>query len=101
VSNYFLSRFSGRALLDTQCGLRRYPVRETLALRARAPGYAFEAEVLLRALAAGLPLVEVPVDVVYPPEGERRSHFRNVRDPVRIVATVVRTLVELRTSGSP
>jgi glycosyltransferase involved in cell wall biosynthesis len=100
VSNFFLSFFADRTLLDTQCGLRRYPVEETLALEARADGYAFEGEVVLRALAAGLPLVEVPITVVYPPDGQRLSHFRRVLDPTRIVATVVRTVVELRFGGS-
>jgi glycosyltransferase involved in cell wall biosynthesis len=96
VSNFFLSAFAGRPLRDTQCGLRRYPVEDTLALATRARGYAFEAEIVLRAVAAGWPLVEVEIPVVYPPEGERRSHFRKVRDPARIVATVVRTALELQ-----
>jgi glycosyltransferase involved in cell wall biosynthesis len=96
VSNYFLSLFAQRTLRDTQCGLRRYPVRETLSLAAHARGYAFEAEVVLRALAAGLPVVEVPVAVVYPAPEEQRTHFRNVRDPLRIVFAVVRTVLELR-----
>jgi glycosyltransferase involved in cell wall biosynthesis len=96
VSNFFLSAFGGRRLSDTQCGLRRYPVGETLALPTRARGYAFEAEVLLRAIAAGLPLVEMPVRVVYPPPGQRVTHFHSFRDPARIVAVVVRTAMELR-----
>jgi hypothetical protein len=96
VSNFFLSHFSGVALSDTQCGLRRYPVRETLALGARARGYAFEAEVILRAVAAKLPIIEERVAVVYPPASERTTHFDSVRDPARIVAVVVRTLHELR-----
>jgi glycosyltransferase involved in cell wall biosynthesis len=99
VSNRFLSIFAGRKLRDTQCGLRRYPVAETLALGARALGYAFEAEVVLRAVAAGLPIVEVPVGVIYPAERFRRTHFRSVRDPARILATVVRTVLELRLGG--
>ena len=67
---------------------------------AAAPdGFAFEAEVVLRAIAAGLPLVEVPVRVVYPLGESRRTHFHNVRDPARIVGTVVRTVLELRTRG--
>ena len=99
VSNFFLSAFAGRPLRDTQCGLRRYPVAETLALASRARGYAFEAEVILRALAAGLPLLEVPVEVVYPRTEDARSHFRTVRDPARIVATVVRTVLDLRLRG--
>ena len=96
VSNFFLSRFARRPLTDTQCGLRRYPIPETLALGARAHGYAFEAEVLLRAARTGLPIVELPVRVVYPREDERATHFDSVRDPARIVAVVLRTLAELR-----
>jgi glycosyltransferase involved in cell wall biosynthesis len=96
VSNFFLSQFAGRPLMDTQCGLRRYPVRETLALGARASGFAFEAEIILRAIAAGWPVVEIPVAVVYPPKDQRRTHFRGVVDPARIVVVVVRTAVDLR-----
>jgi glycosyltransferase involved in cell wall biosynthesis len=96
ISNAFLSCFSGRTLHDTQCGLRRYPVPETLELGARADGYAFEAEIILRALAAGLPVHELPIEVYYPPESERVTHFHSVRDPARIVATVVATVVGTR-----
>jgi hypothetical protein len=96
VSNFFLSAFAGRALRDTQCGLRRYPVAETLKLGARADGFAFEGEVVLRALGAGLVVVEVPIAVVYPEGGAARSHFRRVVDPTLIVGTIARTVVELR-----
>lgn len=95
ISNFFLSRFSGHALHDTQCGMRRYPLQRTLALAASAPGYAFEAEIILRALSAGVPVIEVPVRVHYPPESERVTHFDSVKDPARIVAAVVRTLVDV------
>ena len=100
VSNYFLSLFAGRSLRDTQCGLRRYPVAETLALAARSGGFAFEGEIVLRALAASLPVVEVPIAVVYDPSARQGSHFRRVLDPTRIVATVVWTVFELRLGGS-
>jgi len=96
ISNFFLSLFAGQVLKDTQCGLRRYPVGETLALGARATGYAFEAEVILRAIAAGIEIVERPVRVFYPPEEERLTHFDSVKDPMRIIGAVVRTLVDLR-----
>jgi hypothetical protein len=89
ISNFFLSVFTGRVLADTQCGLRRYPVRETLSLDPRDPRYGFEAEVVLLAVRAGLPVVEVPVRVVYPSSG---THFKVVRDPARIVARVLYTL---------
>jgi glycosyltransferase involved in cell wall biosynthesis len=94
LSNRFLSLFSGIRLCDTQCGLRRYPVAETLALNCRDTGYAFEAEVLLRAARHGVPIRQVPVSVHYPPESERLSHFHVARDPYRIVCRVVATLLE-------
>src|SRR5262249_36536327 len=53
ISNFFLSLFSGRELHDTQCGLRRYPLPESLELGARDDGYAFESEFVLRAARAG------------------------------------------------
>jgi len=95
-SNAVLSGFAGKPLHDTQSGLRRYPVEATLALGGLETGYGYEAEILLRAVAANWPLVELPIDVVYPPEGERISHFHAVRDPARIVSRVLRTVAATR-----
>ncbi len=95
ISNFFLSYFSGRALADTQCGLRRYPIEGTLALAGRAPGYAYESELLLRAVEADMPIVELEVPVIYPPEALRVTHFDGVKDPARIIVTVVGTLHDL------
>ena len=79
----------GAALEDTQSGFRVYPLHETIALRCRADRFAFETEVLIRAVRAGLPLRSVPVAVYNPPPGERTSHFRGFSDSLRIVLTVV------------
>lgn len=95
-SNIVLSAFIGRRLADTQCGLRRYPIAATLALGGREDGYGFEAEVLIRWAAAGKRFAEVPVDVIYPPEEERITHFDSVRDPTKIVIRVVRTVASTR-----
>jgi hypothetical protein len=99
VSNFFLSRFAGRPLADTQCGLRRYPLRATLALGARASGYAYEAEVLFRAARAGWPIVETCVPVLYPPE--RTTHFDARIDVPRIIVRVLATAFELARAPSP
>jgi glycosyltransferase involved in cell wall biosynthesis len=94
ISNRFLSLFSGRSLGDTQCGLRRYPLPQVLDLATRSPGYAFEAEVILRAARAGLKIVQIPVRVWYPPASARVSHFHSVKDPTRIVFRVLGTWLE-------
>jgi isopenicillin-N N-acyltransferase like protein len=91
-SNLFLSWFAGRKLSDTQCGLRRYPLPETLReLASSANGYAYEADVLLRAARRGVPIEELPIRVIYPGPKERVTHFHPVRDPSFIVARVVWT----------
>ncbi len=92
-SNLWLSAFSGQKLLDTQCGLRRYPIAETLRLGARASGYGFESEVILRAARAGWSIAQEPVSVIYPPAGSHTSHFHSVRDPIRIALRIVYTAV--------
>jgi glycosyltransferase involved in cell wall biosynthesis len=94
ISNGFLSFFARKLLADTQCGLRRYPLPRTLELGGRDDGYAFEAEIILLAIAANVPIVEVPVRVLYPED--RITHFDSVRDPIRVVARVVKTLVATR-----
>lgn len=94
ISNFFISRFAGRPLRDTQCGLRRYPIRTTLELASRGEGYDFEAEILLRAIWAGVEIVEEPIRVLYP--DDRVTHFHVVRDPWRIVRTVVVALSDRR-----
>ena len=90
-SNWWVSRFTGQKLSDTQCGLRRYPLCATLALASDARGYGFESDMLVRAARQGIPIVEVPVRVIYPSKAERVSHFRVVADPARIVVRLVHT----------
>lgn len=96
ISNFFLSRFAGRALRDTQCGLRRYPLALTLARGARGRGFDYEAEILLRWAVAGGAIAEIEAPVLYPRGAARTTHFDSIRDPARIIATVLATLVEER-----
>jgi hypothetical protein len=100
ISNFFLSRFLHQRLLDTQCGLRRYPIEGVLALAARSPGYAFEAEVLMLAIRAGLSIEQVPVHVLYAQES-RTTHFDAFRDPARIISRVLMTLARSAGDGRP
>ncbi|MBK6518126.1 MAG: glycosyltransferase family 2 protein [Polyangiaceae bacterium] len=94
ISNGFLSAFSRRWLVDTQCGLRRYPLPRVLEVGGRDDGYAFEAEIILLCIAAKVPLVQTRTQVLYPED--RTTHFDSVRDPMRVIQRVLRTLVSTR-----
>jgi glycosyltransferase involved in cell wall biosynthesis len=100
-SNRVLSFFGGRRLLDTQCGLRRYPVEIALALGAPDDGYAFESDLVLRAARRGVQIVHLPFEVFYPPESERLSYFDSLRDPAKMVYRVVATSLTVRKRAVP
>jgi hypothetical protein len=88
-ANRWVEIACGQVLPDTQSGFRVYPLRQTLALHAKARHFGFETEVLIRAVRAGLEIRSVPVRVFYPPPDERTSHFRPFVDTVRIIFIVL------------
>ena len=66
----------GQRVRDSQCGFRVYPLGLLHHVHCNTGRYAFETEVLTRAVWAGAGIVEVPVTCTYHPEGGRVSHFR-------------------------
>lgn len=93
-SNFWLRLQTGKTLSDTQSGFRAYPLNVLTGLKLRQRHYSFEIEVLVRGAWAGVPLCEVPISVHYPPPGERVSHFKAVRDNLRL--TLLNTHLTLR-----
>lgn len=83
-SNFWFRLQTGIRLPDTQTGFRLYPLCRMGSLWWLTARYEAELELLVWAAWRGIPLVPVPVRVWYPPEGERVSHFRPVRDFARI-----------------
>ncbi len=75
-SNFWVRVSGGPRLGDSQSGFRLYPLPQVLELGVRSRRYQFEVEVLVRARQHRLPVLEVPVRVIYQPRGERVSHFR-------------------------
>ena len=69
-------------LADTQCGFRVYPLALFDRVRVGGDRMDFDAEVLVRAVWAGLPVIGVATRVRYFPEEERVSHFRPCLDNV-------------------
>jgi uncharacterized protein (DUF2062 family) len=76
---------------DSQSGLRSYPLPDSALLPVTAERYAFEVEVLVRAVWAGMSIVPVSVPVAYPPG--RISHFRAFADNRRTAAAFARLVM--------
>lgn len=81
-TNLWVRMLTLRPGLDSQSGFRVYPLAALLATGVRARRYAFEIEVLLRALRGGFSSCAVPVAVSYP--ADRITHFRQLRDNLQI-----------------
>ncbi|MBQ9470521.1 MAG: glycosyltransferase family 2 protein [Bacteroidales bacterium] len=84
LSNFWFAVQTGHRLPDTQTGFRLYPLECMCRLRPLFNRYEAELELLVRAAWRGVELVPVGINVVYPPKGERVSHFKPTIDFVRI-----------------
>lgn len=91
VSSAAISAIAGHPLPDTQCGYRAIR-REVLdAVDAVGERYEFETDFIIRAARMGFRIAAVPIPTIYvPPHEGGRSHFRECRDAVRVVGTILR-----------
>ncbi len=93
-SNFWVRASGGPPVADTQSGFRVYPLPETLSLGVRARRFQFEVEVLVRAQWRGIPVLEVPVRVTYPPGNQRISHYRPFVDFMRNSGTFSSLIIQ-------
>ncbi|TAN00693.1 MAG: glycosyltransferase family 2 protein [Rhodanobacteraceae bacterium] len=80
----------GRPIADTQSGQRWYPLAAAQLVDLPAQDFVFEAAILIAASRdLDMPIVSVPIASRYD-DGARHSHFRSVRDTVRITWFTIR-----------
>jgi glycosyltransferase involved in cell wall biosynthesis len=83
---------TGKPVADIQSGFRCYPVKVLNVIPVWCKRYAFEVEIVVRALWAGFEVREVPVSVLY--AKERISHFHKLKDNLRL--TLLNTHLTMR-----
>jgi dolichyl-phosphate beta-glucosyltransferase len=88
---------TGLGVHDTQCGFKLLPTAAAKQLVAvqSCPGFAFDVELLMRAQAAGLSIVEVPVLYLH----DSRSSVRVVSASVQMLKDVLGLAYRLRFRG--
>ncbi len=94
-SNFWYKLETGISLPDTQSGFRLYPLAQLKNMKFFSSKYEFEVEILVRLAWKNTPVLWVPVKVYYPPQEERISHFRPLRDFTRI--SILNSLLVLTT----
>lgn len=83
-SNFWFRLETGVSMPDTQSGFRLYPIYRYKHKRFFTRKYEFEIEVIVRSSWMGIPVLAVPIQVYYPKQEERISHFRPFKDFFRI-----------------
>lgn len=86
VSAILMRFLLGPGITDTQCGYRLLSRRFTEAAVRDVPGGRYETEmrIIVKAIREGFRVVSVPVRTIYE-SGNPSSHFRKVRDSVRVL----------------
>jgi hypothetical protein len=88
-STWAIAKLSGTAITDSQCGFRLYSAQLLRKFPLHAEGFDMDSEVIVRAGRAGLKLAMIPIEMGFV-DGIATSHYRAVRDTLRIAATVLR-----------
>jgi glycosyltransferase involved in cell wall biosynthesis len=86
-SNFWVRVSGGPKMTDSQSGFRIYPLPESMNLDVKARRFQFEVEILVRAVWANIPVIEVPVGVNYAKGPLRISHYRPFVDFMRNTRT--------------
>jgi glycosyltransferase involved in cell wall biosynthesis len=95
-SNFWFKLETGIKLEDTQSGYRLYPLYYIGNMKIFTAKYEFELEAIVFSAWKGVNVKNIPIHVYYPPEGERVSHFRPLRDFTRIsILNTVLVLIAL------
>ncbi|MGQ7947270.1 DUF2062 domain-containing protein [Flavobacterium sp. WC2509] len=81
-SNFWFWFETGNRLEDTQSGFRLYPLSK-MPVHYFTNKFEFEIEVIVRSAWKGIPVKNIPIQVLYDPK-ERVSHFRPFQDFTRI-----------------
>lgn len=83
-SNFWFTVQTARRLPDTQTGFRVYPLKKIGRHNPLNNRYEAELEILVRCAWRDVDIKSCPINVYYPPQEERVSHFRPTMDFVRI-----------------
>jgi glycosyltransferase involved in cell wall biosynthesis len=88
-SAWCISKCAGVEVTDSQSGFRLYSARLLRALKLHTDGFDLESEVIVLAGKRGFRILTIPIDLGFV-DGIGTSHFKPLKDTLRIAWTVTR-----------
>ena len=89
-SAWCISKCAGVPIPDSQSGFRYYSANLIRSMHLRADGFDMESEVIVRAGRRHFRIVTLPIDLGFV-DGVATSHYKPLKDTLRIAWTVART----------
>lgn len=84
----------GIKISDTQTGLRGFPIEHLpFLLTVKGDRFEYETNMLLKFKQTGIKMHEVTIQTLYEEEGKHESHFKTVRDSIRVYSFILGFLV--------
>jgi glycosyltransferase involved in cell wall biosynthesis len=88
-SAWSISKAAGKRITDSQSGFRLYSANLLRNVRLRTEGFDLESEVIVRAGVGGFKVLTIPIDLGFV-DGISTSHYKPIKDTLRIAWTVTR-----------
>tara|TARA_B100001250_G_scaffold77925_1_gene63952 strand:+ start:185 stop:841 length:657 start_codon:yes stop_codon:yes gene_type:complete len=91
ITSKIISFLSKSKINDSQCGFRRYNVRNVLDYNYKESGYQFETEVLIKLLKKNNSFKEINIPTIY---NEEKSFINNIDDTYKFIRLILRVLLK-------
>ncbi|MDK2977153.1 MAG: hypothetical protein PWP06_1628 [Candidatus Marinimicrobia bacterium] len=90
ITSFLVSRRTGMAIPDVQCGFRLIPGKYLHRLFTGSKGFVFEAEMVIRLVDIGVPVDFYPIPTIYLKDGH--SSIAHIRDTLHFISMFTHSL---------
>ena len=89
-TSYIISLLCGKTVLDSQCGYRRYKLKNVCSEYFHEKGFQFESEVLIKLLRNNCTHANLEIPTIYSHEN---SSINNVSDTLKFIRLILRNII--------
>ena len=90
LTSYIISLLCGKTVLDSQCGYRRYKLKDVCSESFREKGFQFESEVLIKLLRNNCTHANLEIPTIYSREN---SSIKIFSDTFKFICLILRKLI--------
>ena len=90
LTSWIISKLCGQMIYDSQCGYRRYSVKDVLATQCIENGFQFESEVLIKIAKNEYSNIgHVKIPTIY---GDEKSSIKNIQDTFKFITLILKNI---------